>query len=194
MPAFVGAVNVFVWPGPMSPVLNWPPEAVSVWVTESLLVTRTVDPGATATAIGVNMKFEMVSELVATGDAEAPAVPESPPPLHADSSRAAATMVTTAPLLTHRFGSRIAQTALGALAVASTAVSIVLPRLTGNQTYQLWGIVDTRPVSLGLLGGAPSQAVFTMAGAKRPSRLSITAEPSGGSVIPTGPILATGTV
>jgi len=73
-------------------------------------------------------------------------------------------------------------------------ISSNLPRLTGNQTYQLWGIVDTRPVSLGLLGGAPSQAVFTMAGAKRPSRLSITAEPSGGSVIPTGPILATGTV
>ena len=65
-------------------------------------------------------------------------------------------------------------------------ISSNLPRLTGNQTYQLWGIVDTRPVSLGLLGGAPSQAVFTMAGAKRPSRLSITAEPSGGSVIPTG--------
>ncbi len=73
-------------------------------------------------------------------------------------------------------------------------ISSNLPRLTGNQTYQLWGIVDTRPVSLGLLGGAPSQSVFTMAGAKRPSRLSITAEPSGGSVIPTGPILATGTV
>jgi anti-sigma-K factor RskA len=73
-------------------------------------------------------------------------------------------------------------------------VSSNLPRLSGNQTYQLWGIVDSRPVSLGLLGAAPSQTVFTMAGAKRPSRLSITAEPPGGSVIPTGPILATGTV
>jgi anti-sigma-K factor RskA len=73
-------------------------------------------------------------------------------------------------------------------------VSSKLPRLRADQTYQLWGIVDSRPVSLGLLGGAPSQAVFTMAGANRPSRLSITAEPSGGSVTPTGPIVATGTV
>jgi len=73
-------------------------------------------------------------------------------------------------------------------------VSSKLPRLRADQTYQLWGIVDSRAVSLGLLGGAPNQAVFTMAGANRPSRLSITAEPSGGSITPTGPIVATGTV
>ena len=73
-------------------------------------------------------------------------------------------------------------------------VSSDLPRLNESQTYQLWGIVGSRPVSLGLLGAAPGQAVFTMAGAKRPSHLSITAEPSGGSVMPTGAIVATGTV
>jgi anti-sigma-K factor RskA len=73
-------------------------------------------------------------------------------------------------------------------------VSSDLPRLSGNQTYQLWGIVGSRPVSLGLLGADPSQAAFTMAGTTRPSRLSITAEPSGGSVAPTAPIVATGTV
>ncbi len=73
-------------------------------------------------------------------------------------------------------------------------VSSTLPALSGNQTYQLWGIVGSRPVSLGLLGAAPSQAAFTMAGSKRPSRLAVTAEPSGGSVIPTGPMIATGTV
>ena len=43
-------------------------------------------------------------------------------------------------------------------------------------------------------GGSPSQAAFTMAGSTRPSHLSITAEPAGGSVFPTGPIIATGTV
>ncbi len=73
-------------------------------------------------------------------------------------------------------------------------VSSDLPPLSGAQTYQLWGIVGSKPVSLGLLGAAPRQAIFTMAGTKRPSRLSITAEPSGGSVVPTSPILATGTV
>ena len=38
-------MNVFVWPGPMSPVLNWAPVAVSVCVTESLLVTLTATDG-----------------------------------------------------------------------------------------------------------------------------------------------------
>jgi anti-sigma-K factor RskA len=71
-------------------------------------------------------------------------------------------------------------------------VSSNLPSLHRTQTYQLWGIEGSKPVSLGLLGGAPRQAVFTMAGANRPSRLSITAEPSGGSVVPTGPIVASG--
>ncbi len=73
-------------------------------------------------------------------------------------------------------------------------VSSQLPPLGGGRTYQLWAIVGTRPISLGLLGGAPRQAAFTMAGSTRPSHLSITAEPSGGSVSPTGPIIATGTV
>ena len=73
-------------------------------------------------------------------------------------------------------------------------VSSTMPRLSNTETYQLWGIVGNEPISLGLLGDSPRQAAFTMAGAKRPSRLSITAEPSGGSVIPTSPVLATGTV
>ena len=73
-------------------------------------------------------------------------------------------------------------------------VSSTLPALRGTETYQLWGIVGTKPVSLGVLGGDPHQAAFTMAGSTCPSRLSITAEPSGGSVVPTSPILATGTV
>lgn len=73
-------------------------------------------------------------------------------------------------------------------------VSSTMPPLSAKETYQLWGIVGSEPISLGTLGDAPRQAAFTMAGSKRPSRLSITAEPSGGSVIPTGPVLATGTV
>ncbi len=69
-----------------------------------------------------------------------------------------------------------------------------LPSLRAGHTYQLWGIVGNRPISLGLLGGSPSQSTFTMAGSVRPSRLSITAEPAGGAVAPTGPIVASGTV
>jgi anti-sigma-K factor RskA len=73
-------------------------------------------------------------------------------------------------------------------------VSSTLPSLDKGRTYQLWAIEGNQPISLGLLGSSPSQAAFTMAGSTNPSHLSITAEPAGGSVFPTGPILATGTV
>ena len=73
-------------------------------------------------------------------------------------------------------------------------VSSSMPPLGAQATYQLWGIVGKKAISLGLLGASPRQAAFTMAGSTRPTRLSITAEPSGGAVIPTGPVLATGTV
>jgi anti-sigma factor RsiW len=69
-----------------------------------------------------------------------------------------------------------------------------LPSLGSGRTYQLWGIVGSRAISLGLLGSAPHQAAFTMAGTNRPSRLSITAEPAGGVVAPTTAIVASGTV
>jgi anti-sigma-K factor RskA len=69
-----------------------------------------------------------------------------------------------------------------------------LPSLDKGQTYQLWAIEGNQPISLGLLGASPGRAAFTMAGSKSPSHLSITAEPVGGSVFPTGRIIATGTV
>jgi anti-sigma-K factor RskA len=73
-------------------------------------------------------------------------------------------------------------------------VSSTLPTLNKGRTYQLWAIEGNQPISLGLLGSSPTHAAFTMAGSTRPSHLSITAEPAGGSVFPTGPIVATGTV
>jgi hypothetical protein len=69
-----------------------------------------------------------------------------------------------------------------------------LPALPAGRTYQLWGIVGSRPISLGLLGAHPDEATFTMAGALRPSSLALTAEPAGGRRVPSLPILATGTV
>jgi len=69
-----------------------------------------------------------------------------------------------------------------------------LPALASGKTYQLWGIVASQPISLGLLGPDPAEATFTMAGARRPTSLALTAEPAGGTSTPTGPILATGAV
>jgi anti-sigma-K factor RskA len=73
-------------------------------------------------------------------------------------------------------------------------VSSRLPTLPGGHTYQLWAIVGSRPISLGLLGQSPGLASFTMAGANSASQLAVTVEPIGGSVAPTPPIFAAGTV
>jgi anti-sigma-K factor RskA len=70
-------------------------------------------------------------------------------------------------------------------------VSSALPKLTPDHTYQLWGIIEGQAISLGLLGPAPSQAAFTVAGSSGvPSQLGVTAEPAGGSVLPTTTMLA----
>jgi anti-sigma factor RsiW len=68
-----------------------------------------------------------------------------------------------------------------------------LPTLMPGHVYQLWGIVGTQTVSLGLLGSTLNQSQFTIAGA-HPSRLSITVEGSNGAIAPTGPLVASGTV
>lgn len=73
-------------------------------------------------------------------------------------------------------------------------VSSSLPVLQRSQTYQLWGIVGTTPISLGLLGASPHGSIFTLVGAAGTSKLALTAEPDGGTVAPTGTIVASGTV
>ena len=69
-----------------------------------------------------------------------------------------------------------------------------LPTLPSAKTYQLWGIINGQPISLGLLGQDPHGAAFTWGGSTQPSKLGITVEPVGGSVVPTGSMLAAGTV
>jgi anti-sigma-K factor RskA len=73
-------------------------------------------------------------------------------------------------------------------------VSSILPVLRPSETYQLWGVVNGQPISLGLLGGSPSESVFTLAGSAMPSQLRITVEPTGGSVVPSGAAVAVGQV
>jgi anti-sigma-K factor RskA len=73
-------------------------------------------------------------------------------------------------------------------------VSSSLPKLPAGKTYQLWGIVSSTPISLGLLGTSPHGSTFTIAGAPSTAKLALTAEPTGGTVAPTGAIIASGTV
>jgi anti-sigma-K factor RskA len=69
-----------------------------------------------------------------------------------------------------------------------------LPELSPKETYQLWGVVNGQTISLGLLGRSPDLVTFTLAGSPKESRLGITAEPAGGSVLPSGAMLAAGAV
>ena len=73
-------------------------------------------------------------------------------------------------------------------------VSSMLPTLSAGHTYQLWGVIHGQPISLGLLGPSPNQATFTMAGSQSASRLAITTEPAGGSVVPSRALVAQGTI
>jgi hypothetical protein len=69
-----------------------------------------------------------------------------------------------------------------------------LPPLSAKETYQLWGVVNGQTISLGLLGRSPHLATFTLAGSSRPFGLGVTVEQAGGSVSPSGFMLASGTV
>jgi hypothetical protein len=72
-------------------------------------------------------------------------------------------------------------------------VSSTMPALPGDETYQLWGLIDGQPISLGLLGSHPSQAAFTVSAAS-PSQFMVTIEPVGGVTTPDRGPIATGVV
>jgi anti-sigma factor RsiW len=67
-----------------------------------------------------------------------------------------------------------------------------LPALDSDRTYQLWGLVNGKAVSLGLLGSDPRVAAFRVDPSV--SRLMVTAEPRGGVPQPTTPVLVQGNV
>jgi anti-sigma-K factor RskA len=73
-------------------------------------------------------------------------------------------------------------------------VSSELPALSSKDTYQLWGIVNGKPVSVGVMGNAPRRVTFTLASSPAPSALAVTVEPSGGSLTPAKNIVASGAV
>jgi hypothetical protein len=68
------------------------------------------------------------------------------------------------------------------------------PKLASNETYQLWGVINAKTVSTGLMGSTPHQVAFTVSGSARPSELAVSVEPAGGFVSPTSPIIASGAV
>ncbi|MBV8462542.1 MAG: anti-sigma factor [Acidimicrobiales bacterium] len=61
-----------------------------------------------------------------------------------------------------------------------------LSALPSGRTYQLWGVIGGRTVSLGLLGAAPGVVPFTAAGHGGMHAFAISDEAAGGAVAPTG--------
>ena len=73
-------------------------------------------------------------------------------------------------------------------------VSSKLPTLSSKNTYQLWGIVNGAPVSIGVMGSSPRQVTFTIASSPGPTALAVTIEPAGGSLRPASSLVASGAV
>jgi hypothetical protein len=69
-----------------------------------------------------------------------------------------------------------------------------MPALPSSETYQLWGIVNGSPVSIGVMGSTPHAVAFTLATSPGPTKIGITVEPSGGSLTPTNAMVASGEV
>lgn len=60
-------------------------------------------------------------------------------------------------------------------------VSRDMPALDTDSTYQLWGVVGSQVISLGVLGPAPKVAAFHVSGS--PSTLLVTREAAGGVAV-----------
>lgn len=60
-----------------------------------------------------------------------------------------------------------------------------LPKTDATHEYQLWALVDGKPVSLGVFGGNAKEAVQQMETITSAQAFAVTIEPMGGSVKPT---------
>jgi hypothetical protein len=69
-----------------------------------------------------------------------------------------------------------------------------MPALPSSETYQLWGIVNGSPVSIGVMGSTPHAVAFTLATTPGPTKIGVTVEPAGGSLTPTKGMVASGEV
>ncbi|SES22998.1 Anti-sigma-K factor rskA [Pedobacter rhizosphaerae] len=67
-------------------------------------------------------------------------------------------------------------------------IAMDLPKADANHEYQLWALVDGKPVSLGVFGSSDStgkEALVKMQTIEKAQAFAVTLEPTGGSVNPT---------
>jgi anti-sigma-K factor RskA len=69
-----------------------------------------------------------------------------------------------------------------------------LPQPAAGKQYQLWAIVDNKPVDAGMLDMAKGQVMVKMKNIPRAQLFAITLEQQGGSPIPKGPMYVMGKV
>ena len=87
----------------------------------------------------------------------------------------------------------IVLTAAGTGFVINDAADGLAP-LPADRTYQLWGVVGSKAISLGLLGSRPGIVPFSVAGSHGVSAFAITDEVAGGVVTSTNHPVAEGKV
>ena len=157
----------------MSPVSNCPPVAVSVWVTESLLVTLTVAPGATLAAIGCEHEVRDRDGEVCVAE---PDEPDEPDELGARSGRAG-----SGP------GSAAAQAARSRAAAATRTAAPLLHRLrraTSHRSGRLArGVEGQRRARGGLRPRVLAQHVVEDSDVLHLDRLDRRRQPDGGAAL-----------
>jgi len=119
---------------------------------------------------------------------------ESSPQLSAAERAAEASPTTRRIPLVHTVGSGAPATVVLTASGTGFVVNRDLPALPADRTYQLWGVIGSHIVSLGLLGSRPGIVPFSVAGGSEPSAFAVSSEHAGGAVQPSGRPVAAGAV
>ncbi len=119
---------------------------------------------------------------------------ESAPQLSAAERAAEASPTTRRIPLVATVGSGAPATVVLTASGTGFVVDHDLPPLPADRTYQLWGVIGSHTVSLGLLGSRPGVVPFSVAGGAEPRAFAVSSEHAGGAVQPSGPPVAAGAV
>lgn len=119
---------------------------------------------------------------------------ESSPQLSAAERAAEASPTTRRIPLVPTVGSGVTATVVLTTSGTGFVVNDDLPVLPADRTYQLWGVIGSHTVSLGLLGPRPGIVPFSVAGGSEPRAFAVSSEHAGGAVQPSGRAVAAGAV
>ncbi len=119
---------------------------------------------------------------------------ESTPQLSAAERAAEASPTTRRIPLMPTVGSDVPATVVLTASGTGFVVDHDLPTLPADRTYQLWGVIGSHTVSLGLLGPRPGIVPFSVAGGAEPTAFAVSSEHAGGAVQPSGRPVAAGAV